>query len=98
MIFTRTYFADKTTKTKPYLISTNFPVSFRRTSLSDAWKTNTASATVEEVALTERYKLWADECSALFGGLDIVCVEVIHTKDDKEYIIEVKLMLLDTPF
>lgn len=62
---------------------------FKRKSLSDAWKTNLGASFVEEIALTERYKNWVDECSNLFGGLDIVCVEAIHTKDDREYIVEV---------
>jgi hypothetical protein len=36
-----------------------------------------------------RYKLWADECAKMFGGLDILCVEAIQTGDGKEYVIEV---------
>ncbi|XP_002170074.3 synapsin-2 isoform X1 [Hydra vulgaris] len=62
---------------------------FKRKSLTDSWKTNTGSSSIEEIALTERYKKWADECSTLFGGLDIICVEAIHTVDDKEFIVEV---------
>jgi glutathione synthase/RimK-type ligase-like ATP-grasp enzyme len=54
------------------------------------WKTNQGSAILEDVPMTEQYKLWVDECAKLFGGMEILAVDAIHNADDgKDYILEV---------
>jgi len=63
---------------------------FKRISMNGSWKTNTGTAHLEEIALTEDYKRWAELASTMFGGLDICTVDAIHNSEDgKEYILEV---------
>ena len=44
---------------------------------------------LEETAVTDKYRLWIDEVSKMFGGLDICAIEAIVSKSGQEYIIEV---------
>lgn len=63
---------------------------FKRTSVSGTWKTNTGSAHIEELEVTDKYRFWVERASELFGGLDICTVDAIHeTQTGRELILEV---------
>lgn len=63
---------------------------FKRASICGSWKTNMGSSHLEEIEVTDRFRLWAHEASQMFGGLDICTVDAIHdSKTNKDLIMEV---------
>ena len=44
---------------------------------------------LEDIPMNDIYKQWIDEIAKMFGGLDIVAIEVLHADDNNEYIVEV---------
>ncbi len=63
-------------------IGQNYRVFHRRTT---TWKGNSGrGAILEEKEVTPQMKLWADECSKLFGGIDILGLDFVCEKETGE--------------
>jgi len=62
---------------------------FKRITLSGSWKTNTGSSHLEEIEVADRYRFWIEESSKMFGGMDILTVDVLVESDGTEHILEV---------
>ncbi|XP_050533365.1 synapsin [Daktulosphaira vitifoliae] len=60
-----------------------------RKSITGNWKSCVGSAMLEETEVLERYKFWLDAVAELFGGLDILALEVVVSKEGIEQIIGV---------
>jgi len=61
--------------------------SFKRFS-RDSWKQE-GDMYYEEMEVTDTHRMWADECSQLFGGLDMLGIDVLHTSEGRDIIIEI---------
>jgi len=61
---------------------------FKRNSTS-SWKGNWGNITFEDFKLQPVHRMWADECAKMFGGLDILAIDVLRMNNGKDIIIEV---------
>mmetsp|Transcript_28561 Transcript_28561/g.40138 ORF Transcript_28561/g.40138 Transcript_28561/m.40138 type:complete len:117 (+) Transcript_28561:2-352(+) len=44
---------------------------------------------IEEIEMKPRYRFWAEEAAKMFGGMDIITVDVVVAEDGEEFILEV---------
>lgn len=62
---------------------------YKRVSLCGSWKTNVGSSRLEEIPMTDEYQRWAEAAGSLFGGMQILTVDALHTASGQHYIIEI---------
>jgi len=53
----------------------------------DSWKQE-GDMYYEDMEMTDKYRLWVEECSQLFGGLDMFSLDILSCPDGREIIIE----------
>jgi len=57
--------------------------------IGTGWKGNVGSSSIESIPVTDKFRAWTDEVAKLFGGMDIFTVDAIHTKGDRDIILEI---------
>ena len=60
---------------------------FRRNS-DTSWKGNWGNVQFMDHEMQPHYKVWADKCSEIFGGIDILGIDVLQLKDGSCLILE----------
>ncbi len=53
-----------------------------------SWKANVFGTEPEDIPVTSTHKSWVDECAKLFGGMDILALDVLHIASGEDVIIE----------
>jgi len=61
---------------------------YKKVYTGSGWKSQFGGSDLQLIELTDRYKLWADECAKAFGGMDLLAVDALKAKNGQEYIIE----------
>eukprot|EP01130_Rhizamoeba_saxonica_P001086 TRINITY_DN10958_c0_g1_i1.p1 TRINITY_DN10958_c0_g1~~TRINITY_DN10958_c0_g1_i1.p1 ORF type:complete len:390 (-),score=71.35 TRINITY_DN10958_c0_g1_i1:58-1227(-) len=61
---------------------------YKKVHTGSGWKSQFGGSDLQEIDLTDQYKLWADECAKSFGGMDWLAIDIVHGHDGNDYIIE----------
>jgi len=61
---------------------------FRRNS-STSWKNQEGNVIFEDHPWNQSYELWVDECRQMFGGMDMFALDVLHTAEGLDFILEI---------
>jgi len=56
---------------------------------SDAWKQSYGNLQYKDLKVTDQHILWVNECSKMMGGLDILGLDIIRTKEGKDVVLEI---------
>ncbi|OAF64372.1 Synapsin III [Intoshia linei] len=82
-------FIDKKWDFKLYKIGSKYK-GFTRKTNDHYWNYSKCQCTLDKINITPRYKLWLNEISLLFGGLDVVCVKGVMSMNGELYINDVE--------
>jgi len=84
--FTTEPFLDAVSEYRIQKIGNHYRCFIRK---SDHWMQNVGNLEFEDYPVQEKHILWANECAKMMGGLDIMALDVIQTKDGREVVIEI---------
>jgi len=53
---------------------------YKKVATGSGWKSQFGGADLQVIPITPEFKLWADECAKLFGGMDLLAIDAIMGK------------------
>jgi glutathione synthase/RimK-type ligase-like ATP-grasp enzyme len=60
---------------------------YRRVNL-DNWKGNVGPSELEDIEMRPEFHVWAEECAMVFGGLDILSIDLLEREDGSLVVLE----------
>jgi hypothetical protein len=61
---------------------------YKKVFTGSGWKSQFGGADLQEIELTDNFKLWADECSKCYGGMELLAVDAVLDEHGNYHILE----------
>jgi len=61
---------------------------YKKVFTGSGWKSQFGGADLQSIELTDTFKLWADECSKCYGGMDLLAVDAVIDEHGNYHILE----------